>query len=193
MEPTPLTLIQQDLLAEEFDARLLGIDDKNFYERLFVVFDPDDKGRDQILQIMFINDLLNLSGQADEPEDMFLLQFTLELPFRVPEAAAAEVARLLLALNRVLPVGALGMTEPEGTVYFNYALSNADRRVEDVVTANTVGLIEFYIPGFAKLIEAVADGSRKRQDVIKQLIEEQVMPPPSPVRDDPNYNAVPKA
>ena len=102
MEPTPLTVIQRDLQAEDYDARLLGIDDENLYERLFVVFDRDDKGRDCILQLMFINDVLNLSGQPDEPEDIFLLQFSLELPFRVPEASLADVARLLLALSRVL-------------------------------------------------------------------------------------------
>ena len=119
MEPTPLTIIQQDLLADEYDARLLGIDDENSYKRLFVVFDRDDKGRDQILQPMFINDVLNLSGQPDEPKNMHLLQFALEPPFQVPEASLPEVAPLLLTLNRVLPIGTLGLTEPERRVYFH--------------------------------------------------------------------------
>lgn len=187
MNQTPLTVIQQDLLADEFDARLMEIDDENPVERLFVVFDQDEKGRDQILQLVFINDMLNLSDQPDEPDDMFLLQFTLELPFRVQESALAEVARLLLALNRVIPVGALGLAEPERQVYFNYVLSCSDREVEDVVAANIVGIVEFYIPSFAVLIEAVAEGSRTREDVIKQLTEEQVLPPSTSEYDTPNH------
>lgn len=190
METSPLTRIQRDLSADGFDARLIGVDAENLYERLFVVFDTDEKDRPQILQLSFLNDILALTGQLDGPEDVFLLQFAMELPFTVPERAYADVARLLLTLNPVLPMGALGFLEGVGRVYFSHILATPDRAVDAVVSGNLVGMVEEFVPGFSPLIEAVADGSRGREDVIQELIDQQVLAPELPVPADPGYDAV---
>lgn len=187
---SPLTRIRNDLRDQDFDARLIGVDDDNLYERLFVVFAPDPQGRDQILQIVYLNDMLALSGQQDDPEDMMLLQFMIELPFKVPEPAYAEVSRLLLSLTQLLPVGAFGLLEASGDVYYNYVHPTAERSLESVVSANIVGLVDFYIPDFATLIEAVARGERSRESVLEQLVKEQLMPESVPSPTQPGYDPV---
>ena len=59
--------------------------------------------------------------------------FELELPFEVPAASIPEVARLLLALNSVLPIGALGLIEAAGRVYYSHIHANAEQAVEAVI------------------------------------------------------------
>jgi hypothetical protein len=190
MEASPLTGVQQDLADAGFDARLIGVDAENLYERLFVVFDADHQGRPQILQLSFLNDILALTGQLDGPEDVFLLQFAMELPFRVPERACADVARLLLTLNTVLPMGALGFLEGVGQVYFSHILATPDKAVDAAVSGNLVGMVGELVPAFAPLIESVADGSRSREDVIQELVDQQVLAPALPVPLSPGYDAV---
>jgi hypothetical protein len=190
-EPTPFTRIQQGLQARDFKTRLLPVSAGNQVERLFVIFGRDEQNRDYVLQLMFINDMLNIAGQRDQPGDAYLLQFALEFPFRVGEKELfSDLARLLLTMNRILPSGALGLDETAHTVNFNYVLVCEDRAADDDVVAGITEMAMFFLHAFAPLIETVGNGSCSREQAIAQLQQLDLTVPPLPNQGDGSYRAV---
>lgn len=178
MEQTPLGLIEQDLREEGFGTHHLVVDADNQYERLLVMLGRDEHDRDYFLQLTFVNDIMNVLGQPDQPENAYLLQFSSEFPFKIKIESFAEAARLLLTLNRILPVGALGLSEADQTLNYNYVLVLPDREVDDVVVTEIVDIAMFFIRNFAPLIEAVTTGTRSREEVVEELKSKDLLAPP---------------
>lgn len=171
MTTSHLALIENILKEEDFATFLMPISEDNLFERLFVSLGQDDKSRDFTLQIHFINDVTNALGVDDDPEDAFILQFFLLLPYNIPHNKVNEASRVILTLNRILPVGAFGLSEDDGLAYFQYNLACEERTVSEKVIKEVVSIIGFFSSEFSARIEQVAEGKITREALIQELAQ----------------------
>jgi hypothetical protein len=130
----------------------------------------------------FPQDLLYASGQEESIEDAFTLQFLLRYRFSFDAAHAADLALLLHELNRLIPVGAFGMSSDVGTVFLQYALILPTRDADQDVLATILSSFEAFAPMLAPMIEEVGVGRRSVKSVLEELerSEDLVIPPMLP-------------
>lgn len=171
MTTSHLSLLNNILKEEDFATFLMPVSEDNLFERLFVSLGQDDKSRDFTLQIHFINDVTNALGVDDDPEDAFILQFFLLLPYTIAKNQINEVSRVILTLNRILPVGSFGLSEDDGLAYFQYNLTCAERTVDEKVLKEVVSIIGFFSSEFSVRIEQAAEGKITRDALIQELAQ----------------------
>ena len=181
MANTPLTAIQE--VIEELDYRTIYLpaEESAPFERLHVLIGNDAQERPLTLQLCFINDIaLAVGGTEDEEDthDAILLQFMLLLPALTQAGRFAEVAEYLLQINRILPIGAFGISRPDGTVYFQYTLALAEREVDDNVLLEVVQMADVFVNKFEGNITGVSSGTLRAATAIQALVEEGIVPPP---------------
>ena len=160
------------------------------FERLNVLLQSDDAGRDYVLQIVFVDDVSELMAFAfdeaieDEDEDevdetAVTLHFSLILPYRVKDGCDVEIMRLLMTINRLLPLGVFGYGETDQGLYWGYPLLLADRdSLQGLVLEDTLNMLNFALETYGTLIEAVAIGSASYSDVLDQLKDADTTLPP---------------
>ncbi len=175
---TPLALIRDLLEEEDFSTELVQQSEGQPFERLLVSLGADDKHRPFTLQMHFVNDVTGALGGFDDPEDIFLLECFLPFPFQAKPEYQTETARVLLALNRLLPIGAMGMSEPDGTVYIQYNLACLTRATDEKVLLEVVGMMGFFTGEFGPKIEAIGDGSLSRETYLADLANAGIQLPP---------------
>lgn len=164
---SPLAVIEQALIEEKFATRLLEKDSERPFDLLFTGIGEDEKKRGYTVQIHFVNDVTNAVGAVDEPEDAYLLQFFLVFPYLVEQSKKAEVGRAMLAINRILPIGAFGMSDEEGTPYYQYNLACPERAVSKKVLLEVLSIMGFFTSEFSPKFEAISEG----QDTFESLVE----------------------
>ncbi|GAB4276756.1 MAG TPA: hypothetical protein DIU37_02630 [Opitutae bacterium] len=175
---SPLAVIEQTLKEEKFATRLLEKDNERPFDLLFAGIGEDEKKRGYTVQLHFVNDVTNAVGGADEPEDAYLLQFFLVFPYLIEASKKAEVARAMLAINRILPIGAFGMSEQEGTPYYQYNLACADRSVDGTVLLEILSIMGFFTSEFSPKFEAISEGTDTFDSLIEALSKGGIVFPP---------------
>jgi hypothetical protein len=178
---TPLRLIQEVVEDLEYETEYLAPEEQIPYERLHVLLGIDRENRASKLQLHFINDVaLAVSGAEDleETHDAVLLQFMLLFPGRVDAGYFGALAEYLLQLNRILPVGAFGISQPDGTVYYQYILALPEREVDENVLIEVIQMIDFFVGRFRLNIDRVSRGVATAAVVLDELRGEGLAPPP---------------
>ncbi len=173
-----LSGIQTILDDEDFATYLMPISEDNLFERLFIGLGQDSQSRDLTLQIHFINDITNALGVDDDAADAYILQFFLLLPFTLNKTYMSEIARVVLTLNRILPIGAFGISEDDGMAYFQYNLICAEHKVDDKVLVEAVSIIGFFVSEFAPRIDQVSEGKISYEALIQELSHSGIDFPP---------------
>ncbi|MBN1136785.1 MAG: hypothetical protein JXM73_09365 [Anaerolineae bacterium] len=140
--------------------REMGYDRVQLYERseelpyslLAVGLDPDSAGREQTLAVTFY--------PTEELESTMLLQYYVQLPFRLDAAGLQRVTGLLPYLNRRLVVGHLGIDEDAGAVHYRYVQA---LQVDELITreriADVVAMVSFSPHLFGEIVEKVGSGA----------------------------------
>lgn len=107
---TPLHYLQTALNHVDFPTELLTQDpEKQPYEQLLVAVGEDSQGQEMIVQLTYLNDIVQAAArQANTELDQdpaYILQFALILPQENIEPHLPELAYFCLVLNRYLPIG----------------------------------------------------------------------------------------
>lgn len=163
MSPTtksPLAALLEPLEDLEYYADLQPVEQDGLYEKLYLALDVDED-RPELeygLEIFFINDVLEAFSAEDEAEDAVITQFMLVLPFRFPVESFVEVMRLCNLVNRLLPLGAFGLSEDDDAVYLRYCLATESRAVAPEVVIEVVQALEFACREYGPHFEGVALG-----------------------------------
>ncbi|HQU08708.1 MAG TPA: hypothetical protein PLV25_01965 [Opitutales bacterium] len=168
-KPSPLTRLESLLQDEDFTTHLESVTPEHPVEQLFVALGQDDKGRSHTVTIHYVNDVTNALGGTDAPEDAIILQFFLPLPYECKPEHMDAFARMALVVNRLLPVGAFGITDPEGMAYLQYNLATGNRNVEAKVICEVLGMMAFFTNEFGPKIEAVGLGELSRDQYVEEL------------------------
>lgn len=192
--PTPLAAIAEMLAASGITVELEQVDQGLPLERLKLLLLTDDGGRDIVLQLVVINDIdaavaaagLGVAAAedddedaADDDEDAILLHFSVVLPFKVAPGAAADTMRVVLTLNRLLPVGAFGYGEADGGLYLGYQLALEEwSGLTPLVLEEVVNMLGFAVDNYGQVLEAVASGRSAAAEVLAQMRDAGIEPPP---------------
>lgn len=107
---SPLHYLQTALNHVDYPTELLPEDvEKQPYEQLLVAVGEDSQGQEMIVQLTYLNDIVQAAArQANtelEEDPAYILQFALILPQENMANQLPELAYLCLVLNRYLPVG----------------------------------------------------------------------------------------
>lgn len=180
---TPLSKISKILQDDDFATFMPEVSEENPIEQLYVSLGQDSQKRDLILQMLFINDLASKMGMEEEPEDAVLLQCFLAFPVVCKQEHIGEIAKLMVTLNRIIPIGALGTSLKEGTLYYQYVLALETREAPAKVILEVISMIGMFTMEFADKLAAVARGQKTCDNIICELEEAgltipPVMPPP---------------
>ncbi|MGF1562904.1 MAG: hypothetical protein ACFB3T_12085 [Geminicoccaceae bacterium] len=194
IEPdTPLAEIAWALDQSGIPVDLQRGDEIVPFERLQILLLTDEKDRDFVVQVMFVDDLVDnmpLTAEVlgedlddelldeEDDDDAVILLFSTILPYRAKPSSAGDLARLLMVVNRLLPIGAFGYIERDQGLYLAYPLTLLSRdALEGRVLEGVINRLIFAIESYNGLIEAVATGSKTADDVFAE-IEEMGMPLP---------------
>ncbi len=158
MSDSPLGIIEQLLKDEDFGTRLLEKSEERPFELLFVGVGEDAKKRGYTMQVHYVNDVASAVGGQDQPDDAYILQFFLVFPFLVDQEQLGPVGRAILAINRILPVGAFGLSEQEGTPYYQYNLASSERLKDKKVLLEIMSIMGFFTCEFSTNFEAISKG-----------------------------------
>ncbi|WP_038160587.1 YbjN domain-containing protein [Verrucomicrobium sp. BvORR106] len=154
---SPLAILAGPLEDLEYYVDLKPVQEDGLYERLYLTLDVDEE-RPELeygLEIYFINDVMEAFGSDTDAEEAVVTQFMLVLPFSFLAETLLEAMRLCNYVNRLLPMGAFGVSEEDGAVFLRYCLASESRAVPESVVIEVVQALEFacreYGPHFEKI------------------------------------------
>ncbi len=180
---TPLNFIAEVLEDADFPVVFQEKNENSPVEQVFIPLEHDKEELSGALQILFINDLTKTLGVTEEDEDeddVQLLQFFMLCPFQCKAETCSEVALLILALNRILPIGAFGMSQKEHTIYFQYVLALEDQEdaVNPMVILEVVSMISMFVIEFIESIALVAKGEKTADALLEEMEAKGMVLPP---------------
>ena len=151
------------------------------FERLQVLIGVDSEERPLSLQLSFINDVALAVGAGEDEEDThdaIFLQFILLFPVPVGADHIPGLMAYLMQINRILPVGGFGVSQPDGTVYYQYNLALPERDIDENVLLEVVQIIDFFVNKFQESIGKVSTGALASDGALQQMRDEGIFPPP---------------
>ncbi len=142
---------------------------------LVVPFGDDE---DRLGSDVYIEPIPRRDG--DRPDDMEILAFSRPYPFVFSDLdAVSETIRLILHLNRLLPIGAHQFAEEIPAIYFSYHLVTVSiATIDKNVLLDSLGMVAFFSDLHGDLIDQVAHGRAEADEVIAELEKIGVRPAP---------------
>jgi len=135
--------------AADFPVRAVPAGEGSEREQLLVDLGPDAEERPLRLELTFV-------PGRDEVDH---LQLFIPLPFAVVPEHAGELARMIAAVNAVVPLVGFGMAEQQGWVFYRTIVPVwADRELDGGLVANTGWLAYYLVEQVAPILEDVANG-----------------------------------
>ena len=174
MEQSYLQAIAYALDTLGFEARALPLEvDGKQTEHLLVYLLTDDQGRDVFAQLLFLSYLEEALGRpVEEMKDgkgMDLLQVYAALPFDYEAEAVPHLARLMLAMNRYLPINGFGLDEELGILFCRHVLFCPGGELDIRVLIEVLDLVAFFIKRYTEVLEPVANGSGSLAEALAKI------------------------
>jgi hypothetical protein len=133
---------------------------------LEVVLGKEDEG---VWQLLLTFSVLPLEVKEHGKHAQFLQMF-LSFPFKCEKTCTADVARLLLMLNKSLPFPAFGLSEVEGVIYYRNSLYCEKGVVPVALVCSLIGVLALYVDSLSPMIKGVATGQRQLHEVLKDVL-----------------------
>jgi hypothetical protein len=170
---SPLEALIEPLEEFEYFADHQPAGDESVFERLYISLHVDDPqpDREYGVEVFFINDVTEAFGAEDEEEDAVIAQFMLILPFRIQIEGYLEVMRFCNLVNRMLPLGSFGLSEQDEAVFLRYCLATGSRAIPHDVLLEVVSAMEYACKAYSSQFEALSNGVRKYDDVVREIEE----------------------
>lgn len=159
---TPLERIAEILRQDAWQADIAEVDDET-PGPLIVTLEADSAGRERGVFIELLP-----RDEGDAPDTAEIIGFSYVHPYALtrPEMMP-DIVRVLLFLNRLLPLGAHNFCEESPGVYFSYSLLVDDiANLPENAVRDTVGLIDHVTSHHGPLIEGVIRGESDSDEVI---------------------------
>lgn len=168
---SPLETLIGPLEEFEYYADHQPAGDESPFERLYISLDVEDPqpDREYGLEIFFINDVTEAFGDQEVEEDAIRAQFMLILPFRIRVDAYLEVMRYCNLVNRMLPIGAFGLSEQDEAVYLRYCLATESRAIPHDVLIEVVSAMEYACKAYAPQFEELSTGAKKYDAYVREF------------------------
>jgi hypothetical protein len=167
--PITLTEIERALSAEDFETHLAPASDDLPVPQLLAHLGQDQQNRDLFAQVLFIGDLADSRGAAPLEGDDYLQVYS-AFPFAARPESVADLARLILMLNRDLPVS-FGLTEDDGAVFCRHVIVCPGRALNIAAAVEAVDLMGYFMGVYGPALEAVARGEKSLAQVLADVAE----------------------
>lgn len=165
----PLERLTHFLQALTYEVGYLEPSAEQPYGRVIVALDEDRSKAEyeDVVQIFFMEDVLQAANQqateqSDEAaEDPSNLQIVMDMPLQLqglPNAQKSEAYRLIFILNKLLPLGSLGLQHENEALYFKYSLLGKDQNHAADLIGDILDMMAFYLPEFKVLIQQALSG-----------------------------------
>ena len=106
--------------------------------------------------------VLQASLPADAPaESPSNLQFIMDIPLQIQGLALeqkAEAYQLIFILNKLLPLGSLGLHLEQESLYYKYSLLGKDQNHPAELIGDILDMMAFYLPEFKFLLQELISG-----------------------------------
>jgi hypothetical protein len=166
---TPIESLQQTLTGLGMQPALANASQFDEpVQLLTLLLHQDDLGKDVILTMQVYE------PSPEDGEDALassIIAFTVTLPYFAAEPEVMlETMRLVLLLNRALPVGHYGFREHDGGVDFGYNLMCRDPATLDAsLLDDIIASIAYYVRIHGDLIAQIVSGGVTCNEVLEQL------------------------
>lgn len=170
---SPLSRLLEPLHDLEYVVTHTPVDDANMVEKLFINLEipEQDLRRRFIVELFFINDVLQAFGGEDDEEDAIMAQFSLVLPLLVPVEAGSEVGKMMGLLNRLTPLGAFGYSEADSAIYLRYTLTSESRALSDALLLQVLSVFEYLCQEYVPVFEAICEKQLTTEMYINKFSE----------------------
>lgn len=170
---TPLARLLEPLDDLEYTVAHAPVDSTNLVEKLYIQLDLENQPPERrfIVELFFVNDVLQAFGGDDDDADTLLAQFTLLLPIVIPDDVHLELHRCLALINRLTPLGAFGLSEADQAVYLRYTLAGESREIADTVLIEVLSIFEYLCQEYLPLFETVRAKTLTAQRLTAQFAE----------------------
>lgn len=164
-EVTTLAYLGWVLQNAGFETKLIVPGEKTdqAYEQLWVHYGSDAKGRDLVVQLLFMEEMVQgyqqESAQSVNSSYGQHLQFLMTLPVTDLSERLADLDQLLATLNRLSPLGLFGYHPQEGVFYRHTQVINRkepDPRLIAEIIESVGFVVERFLPAFDSLLAGEA-------------------------------------
>jgi len=174
MAKAELQEILQVLTEAGFDAQMVPVEiEGKITDHLVVHLTTDDRKRDVFAQLLYLSDLQEMTDQVPEvvedEEDMDLLQIYAALPFEFKEEAVPDLARLMLSLNRYLPINGFGLHEAQVLVFCRHVFFCPGGELDMQLLVEVLGSMAFFIEEHAGILEPIAAGTGPLEEALAEV------------------------
>jgi hypothetical protein len=168
---SPLEALIEPLEEFEYFADHQPAGDESAFERLYISLNVEDPqpDREYGVEVFFINDVTEAFGDREAEEDAIIAQFMLILPFRIQIDSYLEVMRYCNLVNRMLPIGAFGLSEQDEAVFLRYCLATESRAIASEVLIEVVSAMEYACKSYASQFEELSTGTKKYDDYAREF------------------------
>ena len=160
-----LKSVAENLNGAGYPASLISPSDVTPFEQLYVTLDADAKGRPRAIQLQYIP--VRASNDGDH-----LLQFVSSLPFQLNASVAGDTARMVLLVNKVIELPGFGMSEIDGSLYYQHVHVCRKGYFEDETVGQLLSSILHYVDDFAPVVEEIAVGAKSFGAVVDEMKRE---------------------
>lgn len=173
---TPLLRLYDFLNALDLRVNWRGVSPQQPFEQVIITLDPGEQAPlrpEYVLQIAFAEAIqAGMQGWAVNHQHGATLLFSLVLPVQIPPELRLEAYRLLALLNRILPLGHLGLHEgvTPALVFFKYPLAALSTNISMLLVQDIIEQINTFV---LLMTPALQQFSRAQQsaDEARELIE----------------------
>ncbi len=141
--------------------------DKLPCDTFFVALGEDYQKRPLLLNIrIFEQEAPKADG--DGADKFVFLNYLITYPFGVHQPAFPDIARLILMLNKILPVPGFGLSEMDRMVFYHYTQFTVNGKIDPDAILAQIAMIVHYVNLHTKAFEALAT----REKTLEQVLAE---------------------
>ncbi len=170
---TYLDNLKKQIHLAEMDCLLIEARENSAIEQLIVYLGPDYKNRERLLSVQIQQQELgqSLPGAQAEQLPYFYIQFKTQFPFPVKEVSLAQIASLMVFLNRLTQLPGFEMNEVENSVSFRYIHLTTEVEPNPKLCLSIIGNIMLLIDLYGETIEKVAIGQMSFNELLQQIVD----------------------
>jgi hypothetical protein len=172
-EQSPLYHLHEILSLLSYGVHFMPANPETELDQLFISLDSDPQTEPPrfVLQLFFMEDILKRRHPELDPgkNTSSSLQMLLKLPLAfgsLNENQELEGLRLLILLNKMLPVGNWGLEGENKDVYYRYALMGDSQNFNGRLIIEIIELIAFFIQDMAPLLEAFVRSEKTALEIL---------------------------
>lgn len=141
------------------------------YDQLFVFLGEDEQERPWVLNLRIFDQNAVEAGKEAGKEtgiNMLFLNFFIALPFSVQTETFPDISRLILLVNKLLPLPGFCLSEIDKLVYYHYTYPSLNGEIDPETILTLIGIIIHLLNTHMETFEKVG----RKEKTLGQIFSE---------------------